>query len=58
MPVNLRWIADLVGQAVDSRVGGNPMHFTAREEIAIALASAFFVFAYALSDIPVWLGFI
>jgi hypothetical protein len=33
------------------------MHFTAREEIAIALASTFFVFAYALSDIPVWFGF-
>ncbi len=32
------------------------MHFTAREEIAIALTSAFFVFAYALTDLPVWFG--
>lgn len=33
------------------------MHFTAREEIAIALTSALFVLAYALSDLPVWFGF-
>ncbi len=32
------------------------MQLTARQEIAIALISALFVVAYALTDIPVWIG--
>lgn len=33
------------------------MQFTARQEIAIALISALFVIAYAMSDIPIWIGY-
>lgn len=33
------------------------MKLTVRQEITIALVSAVFVIAYALSDIPVWIGF-
>jgi hypothetical protein len=32
------------------------MNFSARQEIAIALASAFLVLAYAMTDLPVWFG--
>lgn len=36
--------------------GETVMQLTARQELTIALVSAIFVIAYAVSDIPVWIG--